>query len=54
VIERTVSTIGGRVPVWSHDGKELFYQEGDKMIAVANKKKPLLDWDTPVALFEGQ
>jgi Tol biopolymer transport system component len=54
VIEKMVSTNGGSEPVWSHDGKELFYREGDKMISVAVETKPSLNWETPVMLFEGQ
>ena len=30
----TVSTAGGREPIWSHDGTELFYRRGDQMISV--------------------
>ena len=29
-----VSTSGGTQPVWSGTGKELFYREGDKLMAV--------------------
>jgi len=29
-----VSTTGGREPVWSHDGRELFFRRGDQMIRV--------------------
>ena len=28
-----VSTGGGREPIWSPDGKELFYRSGNKMMA---------------------
>ena len=30
----SVSTAGGREPIWSHDGTELFYRRGDQMISV--------------------
>lgn len=29
-----VSTSGGRDPLWSHDGRELFYRAGDSIVAV--------------------
>jgi hypothetical protein len=48
----TVSTDGGREPAWSRDGKELFYRNGDKMMAVAVKFKPTFDHSTPELLFD--
>jgi serine/threonine-protein kinase len=30
-----ISTDGGSEPIWSRDGRELFYRNGDKMMAVA-------------------
>ena len=30
----TISSDGGTEPIWSHDGKELFYRNGDELIAV--------------------
>ena len=35
-----ISTEGGRQPVWSQDGKELFYRSGDKMIAATIETEP--------------
>ncbi len=35
-----VSTSGGGQPRWSKDGKELFYVEGDMLIAVAVRTTP--------------
>jgi Tol biopolymer transport system component len=32
--EHTVSTAGGREPVWSRDGSELFYRTDDQLVAV--------------------
>jgi serine/threonine-protein kinase len=32
---RLISTDGGTEPLWSHDGRELFYQNGDKLMGVA-------------------
>jgi serine/threonine-protein kinase len=31
----TISTNGGTHPIWSRDGRELFYQEGDRVMAVS-------------------
>lgn len=30
-----ISTGGGSEPVWAQNGRELYYREGDKMMAVA-------------------
>ena len=50
---RTISTNGGAEPVWSRDGRELFYRQGDLMWVV--------EFDTssgepgaPRMLFEGE
>jgi Tol biopolymer transport system component len=48
-----VSTEGGREPVWSADGSELFYRSGDKVMAVAVETEPDLTSGTPRVLFEG-
>ena len=32
--KRLVSTAGGSEPVWAHSGKELFYRNGDDLVAV--------------------
>jgi serine/threonine-protein kinase len=47
------TTGGGGHPVWSRDGRELFYRRGDgAMMAVAVKKTPeSIDFGTPVMLF---
>jgi Tol biopolymer transport system component len=48
-----VSTNGGRVPVWSRDGRELFYYGGDgKIMAVEIKPGEQFVWGTPKPLFE--
>ena len=47
-----ISTEGGKEPMWSRDGRELFYRNGEKMMAVdvsAGADKP----GTPTLLFEG-
>ena len=43
-----VSPNGGRYPVWSRDGKELYYHNGDKMMAVAVGAGPQLSFEPPV------
>ena len=47
-----VSTEGGTEPVWSRDGHELFYRDGDKMMAVATMIQPTLRASKPEVLFE--
>ena len=47
-----VSTQGGTGPVWSRDGRELFYRSGDKMMAVATTIQPTFQAAKPVVLFE--
>jgi Tol biopolymer transport system component len=48
-----VSVNGGNIPVWSRDGKELFYISADrKMMAVAVGGGPQFDPGQPKALFD--
>ena len=48
-----VSTNGGERPVWSRDGKQIFYRENLKLMAVAVKTKGrTLELGTPSKLFE--
>jgi len=47
-----VSTEGGQAPLWSHDGRELFYRSGDRMMAVAVTTQPTLRALKPDVLFE--
>jgi len=50
----TVSTNGGNTPVWSRDGSELFYFEGNSLMSVAvNTARPTFTMGTPTKLFEG-
>jgi hypothetical protein len=46
-----VSTNGGSAPHWSRDGKELFYDGGDFMMAVPVKSGTNFEMGTPVRLF---
>jgi len=50
-----ISPRGGREPVWSRDGRELFYLEGDWMIAVSvGTDGGTLRLEPPVKLFDDQ
>jgi Tol biopolymer transport system component len=47
-----ISQNGGRQPLWSRTGRELFFVEGTKMMAVVVKGGQDFVFDPPVALFE--
>ena len=49
-----ISTDGGGHAVWSRDGRELFYRNGDKMMVVEVTTQPNFSAGSPKALFEGQ
>lgn len=46
-----ISTEGGKQPLWSRDGKELFYRLNDQLMAVTISTAPLRV-STPAVLFE--
>jgi serine/threonine-protein kinase len=48
-----VSTNGGTYPLWSPDGRELFYREGDAAMAVRVETEPVFNAGKPVMLFKG-
>jgi eukaryotic-like serine/threonine-protein kinase len=48
-----ISTGGGEEPVWSHDGKEIFYRNGTKWMAVAVKTTSEFSATPPKLLFTG-
>jgi serine/threonine protein kinase len=48
-----VSTDGGVWPLWSPDGRELFYRSGDKYMGVPLKTEPSFSFETPNLLFQG-
>ncbi len=48
-----ISTEGGRRPLWSRNGRELFYRQGDKMMVVDVETKPTFRAGKPRMLFEG-
>jgi serine/threonine-protein kinase len=47
-----VSQNGGRQPVWSRNGRELFYIEGRKMMSLALRSGSDFAFESPVVLFE--
>jgi serine/threonine protein kinase/Tol biopolymer transport system component len=51
-----VSVGGGREPVWSPAGDEIFYRstDGQRVMAVAVRTEPMLNIGRPRVLFEGQ
>ena len=49
-----ISIDGGTEPVWSRDGRELFFLSGDKMMAVQITTAPTFKAGTPRLLFEGR
>jgi eukaryotic-like serine/threonine-protein kinase len=48
-----ISTTGGDSPLWSKDGKELYYRTGDAVMAVSVNRKPAFNNETPKILFRG-
>ena len=49
-----VSSNGGYEPLWSRDGRELFYRQGNAMMAVAVKTDGEFEFSPPVQLFSGR
>jgi serine/threonine-protein kinase len=49
-----ISTSGGDEPVWSRDGRELFYLDGDDMMVVEVRTSPAFTASPPRKLFEGR
>jgi serine/threonine-protein kinase len=48
-----VSNKGGDEPAWARDGRELFYREAGRMMAVAIRTGPPFSAGAPQVLFEG-
>ena len=48
-----ISVNGGRAPVWSSDGKKLFYLQGGQMMVVEIQDEPTFTAEKPRMLFEG-
>jgi Tol biopolymer transport system component len=50
----TISTDGGREPVWSRDGTEIFYRSGNRMMAVPISAGEQFEAGRPQQLFTGE
>ena len=48
-----VSSGGGTQPVWSPDGRELFYRDDQRLMSIGVGWDPVFTLDTPVVVFEG-
>jgi Tol biopolymer transport system component len=48
-----VSIDGGREPVWSRDGRRLFYRQDNQMLVVNVTYGPAISFGRPQVLFEG-
>jgi serine/threonine protein kinase len=48
-----VSTSGGDSPLWLPDGREIFFRNGDAVMAVSSKTGPTFSIGTPKILFQG-
>jgi serine/threonine-protein kinase len=48
-----VSTTGGDSPLWSRDGKELFYHNADEIMVASVKTEPTFNPEAPKLLFRG-
>lgn len=48
-----VSTKGGLSPIWSADGRELFFRLGSKLLAARLSSQAPLGFTAPVELFDG-
>ena len=48
-----ISTGGGDSPLWSREGGELFYRNGDAAMVVSVKTQPAFSIETPKLLFRG-
>jgi hypothetical protein len=49
-----VSTRGGTGPIWSRDGRELFYAEGTRMMRLEFAAAPHFAASEPSVLFESE
>jgi serine/threonine protein kinase/Tol biopolymer transport system component len=49
-----VSIDGGREPVWSRDGRRIYYRKGKQMLAVNVDFRPAISFGQPRILFEGE
>jgi len=51
--KRLISAGGGEAPLWAPDGKELYYRNGDQLMAVSIQVEPAFSAGTPQLLFGG-
>ncbi len=51
--KRQISAGGGDEPLWNHEGNEIFYRNGDRMMAVRVATTPSFKAGAPQLLFEG-
>ena len=51
---RLISTAGGVQPLWSPDGRELFYGEGQRLMSVSIDWEPSFTPGPPEVVFEGR
>jgi hypothetical protein len=49
-----ISNEGGSQPVWARSGREIFYRNGDRMMAVRIKTETAFRAGKPRVLFEGE
>ena len=49
-----ISADGGTEPMWNHNGRELFYRSGNKMMAVEITTQPSFSAGKPKVLFSGE
>ena len=47
-----ISSDGGREPLWSRDGTEIFFRNGDKMMSVPVETGPEFSFGTPEIVFK--
>jgi hypothetical protein len=48
-----ISANGGESPLWSPDGRELFYRNGDTVMVVPVKTEPVFSHEAAKILFRG-
>jgi len=48
-----ISTVGGSDPLWSPNAREIFYRNGDEVMAVAVETEPTFKAGKPETLFRG-
>ncbi len=51
--EYVISTSGGKEPVWSRDGRELFFRNADQVLVVATDTTEVFRATAPERLFDG-